>query len=226
MFWTALVLVLPNARAGAAQVVGRPIRLPPAAVATWQELQRRDAFLPKSQRVPVPAPAAGSSLLPGQTPGPGEPPRAPEMPREEAGQGPARPLDLSGTATAFAAPLMTTGFQGICATTQFPPDVNGAVGLSRVVTMLNWCVTVQDKSDGSVLSTMSLDAFWSLLSGTPYDPRLIFDQGSQRWIASAGADPRLSTSSVFFAISATDDPAVGAHAGEGPVPEISETRRS
>src|SRR5262245_59317353 len=108
--------------------------------------------------------------------------------------------------TTYEPPLVSTNFQGICDTDHFPPDVNGAIGPSQVVTMLNWCVTVQNKSDGALLSTMSLQAFWSQLTGAPFDPRVIFDSQSQRWIACSGADPKLSTASVFFAISSTADP--------------------
>jgi hypothetical protein len=89
-----------------------------------------------------------------------------------------------------------------------PPDVMGAVGPSHVMTMLNSETRIQDKS-GSVIATLSTQSFWTGatgLSGSVFDPKLMYDALSGRWIAAIDADSRSATSSVFFAISGSDDP--------------------
>jgi hypothetical protein len=86
-----------------------------------------------------------------------------------------------------------------------PPNANGAVGPSHVVTMLNAEVRIQSKT-GVVTSTMSLASFWAPLHGMPFDPRLQYDALSERWIAACDANSWSDSSKVFFAISSTSDP--------------------
>jgi hypothetical protein len=92
--------------------------------------------------------------------------------------------------------------------TSIPPDTMGAAGPSHLVTMLNTEVRIQDKSGGNI-STVTLDTFWTGgtgLSGNPFDPKIIFDQLSDRWLATVVADSRSADSAVWFAVSTTDDP--------------------
>jgi len=89
-----------------------------------------------------------------------------------------------------------------------PPDTMGAVGPSHLVTMLNPEVRVQDKS-GTELSRMVFGDFWTNgtgLSGDPFDPKIVYDTLSGRWIAVADADGQLATSAVWLAVSQTSDP--------------------
>jgi hypothetical protein len=86
-----------------------------------------------------------------------------------------------------------------------PPNANGAVGPSHVVTMLNAGVRIQGKT-GAVMSTMSLASFWAPLHGMPFDPRLQYDALSERWIAACDANAWSDSSKVFFAVSSTSDP--------------------
>lgn len=89
-----------------------------------------------------------------------------------------------------------------------PPDTMGAVGPDHVMTMLNSEVRIQDRT-GQVLGTVYLDTFWTAgtgLSGSPFDPKLVYDASAGRWVATCDADPGRSTASVFFAISETSDP--------------------
>jgi hypothetical protein len=105
-----------------------------------------------------------------------------------------------------------------------PPDTMGAVGPNHLVTMLNSDVRVHDRS-GAVLTTVSHDAFWTAgtgLVGDPFDPRLVYDSLSGRWIATADANGNSTQSEVWFAISDSDDPTGAwtffefpAHAGGG-----------
>jgi hypothetical protein len=91
--------------------------------------------------------------------------------------------------------------------TESPPDTNGAVGRDKLMSTLNSNYVVQRKSDGKVLSKVTMDAFWAPL-GTrhPFDPRVLFDPYANRWLVSAGADPVLPTSEILYGISETADP--------------------
>jgi hypothetical protein len=87
-----------------------------------------------------------------------------------------------------------------------PPDTNGAVGISHVMTMLNSEVRIQTKN-GGIVSTVPLNDFWNPAGGdAPFDPKLVYDQGSDRWLATCDADRRSAASSILFAISATSNP--------------------
>ncbi|MFM7141070.1 MAG: hypothetical protein ACKO2K_04040, partial [Alphaproteobacteria bacterium] len=129
----------------------------------------------------------------------------------------AKAPDTSTVAAEFASPAAPVvpslaavgGFQGLGdSNTSIPPDTMGAVGPSHVVTMLNTQVRIQDKT-GSTASTVSLSTFWTSgtgLSGSPFDPHVVYDSLSGRWIATVDANGGAATSKVFFAISATNDP--------------------
>ena len=84
----------------------------------------------------------------------------------------------------------------------------GAVGPSHLVTMLNPEVRVQDKS-GTEVSRMVFGDFWTNgtgLSGDPFDPKIVYDTLSERWIAVADADGGLTTAATWLAVSQTGDP--------------------
>jgi len=110
---------------------------------------------------------------------------------------------------AASAPTLSTGFQGLPDNDLvIPPDTMGAVGPAHVMTMLNSQVRIQSKLGGAI-STVSLDTFWTSgtgLSGNPFDPKLVYDSLSGRWIATIDANRRLSTSQVWLAVSASSDP--------------------
>ena len=90
--------------------------------------------------------------------------------------------------------------------TTIPPDTHGAVGPNHVMTMLNSQVRIQDKT-GLTISTVSLTTFWAPAGGTGvFDPRLKYDAGSSRWVATCDSDRRTAAASVLFAISSTSDP--------------------
>lgn len=66
-----------------------------------------------------------------------------------------------------------------------PPDTHGAVGRNHLMVTLNSEVRIQDRS-GRSLSTVTLDAFWSRVSGGgPFDPRVLYDPYADRWITTA-----------------------------------------
>ncbi len=88
-----------------------------------------------------------------------------------------------------------------------PPDTNGAVGPNHLVAALNSQVRVQDRN-GQEIKTVSQAAFWSALGPVEvFDPRVLYDPGSSRWILTA-AGPYSGTDSLFIAVSATASPAL------------------
>jgi hypothetical protein len=140
---------------------------------------------------------------------PGPPPReigvAPGAPRGSAV--PVTPAPPPGPEA--LGPSLNTGFVALPDdNTAIPPDTMGAAGPSHLMTMLNTQVRIQDKS-GGLVSTVSLATFWTGgtgLVGSPFDPRLVYDSVSGRWIATVDADGNSATSEVWFAISATSSP--------------------
>ena len=81
-------------------------------------------------------------------------------------------------------PGVSTNFSGLDDNvTLSPPDTEGAVGKSNVVTMLNTEVRIQ-RRDGTVISTTSLANWWSG-AGTfsfIFDPHILYDPYQDRWI--------------------------------------------
>src|SRR5204863_4341907 len=67
-----------------------------------------------------------------------------------------------------------------------PPDCDGAVGLTKVLSGLNNNYRIFNKADGSVVSTVGTATFWATtgvvdpLSLT--DPRTVYDPYNDRWI--------------------------------------------
>jgi len=112
------------------------------------------------------------------------------------------PREFESLSSAVATP----GFEAVPDNDMaIPPNANGAVGPSHVVTMLNTEVRIQSKT-GAITSTVSLESFWAPLHGVPFDPRLLYDKLSGRWIAACDANPWSDTSKVFLAISSSSDP--------------------
>ncbi len=90
--------------------------------------------------------------------------------------------------------------------TVIPPDTHGAVSKSYVMTMLNSQVRIQNRP-GALVSTVTLASFWSPAGGSGYfDPRLVYDQGAERWMAICDANRQSAASSVLLAVSATSNP--------------------
>ena len=72
---------------------------------------------------------------------------------------------------------------------------------------LNSNYVIQRKSDGKVLSRVSMTSFWSRLGMRhPFDPRVLYDPYSDRWLVSAANDPLLASSAILYGISDTSDP--------------------
>jgi len=108
----------------------------------------------------------------------------------------------------LAPPTVTASFDAVDFNTGFiPPDVGGAAGPNHLVAVHNGTVRIQNKA-GGVLSTVTLDAFWSAVSGTggTFDPKVLYDASSSRWIMTACDDALSATSGILIGVSQSDDP--------------------
>lgn len=70
------------------------------------------------------------------------------------------------------------------------PDTMGAVGPSHIVELNNQDFRVFDKVDGDLEDIRFIDDFWTDVVGVPvdikgFDPRILYDAGTQRWLAVA-----------------------------------------
>ena len=208
------------ARAEAAAVEGTPIHVPVAGVADWSSLRAREVSGAAARLAPGgPGEVVEHPPLPGRRPLGSGLPSAPRADADRAGR--SDRVDRSGggaatTGPAAAAPVpgpaalsSTLGFEALPDdNTRVPPDTDGAVGPSHLVTMLNTQVRIQDRA-GADLGTVSLATFWTSatgLVGQPFDPRVFFDAVSGRWIAVVDANGRSAASEVWLAVSSTSDP--------------------
>ena len=91
--------------------------------------------------------------------------------------------------------------------TMIPPDTQGAASPSYLMVAANSQVRIQGR-DGSVLSTFTLNSFFTNQAGGSgvYDPVLLWDPYSSRWIMVACDDPAKSTSKILVSASASSDP--------------------
>ena len=127
----------------------------------------------------------------------------------------------SGYRTFVASPAPSASFQGgpdvpkpdgpQAGFSFIPPDTHGAVGMDKLVVMINNNVTIQNKTTGAVLSTVSEDTFWNAGAATPrgsgyFDPKVLFDPYNQRFIACILSDGISASSKLHLAVSQTSDP--------------------
>ncbi len=98
--------------------------------------------------------------------------------------------------------------------TAIPPDTHGAVDSTYAVTAINTSITIQNRTTHAVVSTVSLDGFWSSMETTAsgghgtgaYDPRVHYDPNYKRWIMMADVYGETTYSQLFIAVSATSSP--------------------
>jgi hypothetical protein len=93
-----------------------------------------------------------------------------------------------------------------------PPDTDGAVGQDKLMVTLNNNLVIEQKSDGAVLGTVSMPAFWAAAGALqPFDPKTLYDPYNNRWIVAAVSEPQSGGSSILFGISDGSDPSGGWH---------------
>lgn len=94
-----------------------------------------------------------------------------------------------------------------------PPDTMGAVGNDHFIELINGRYSVYRKSDGVRVQTSTLNDFWINASVTPagsfaFDPRVVYDQASQRWFA-ASVDNAGNANNFLVAVSNSSDATAG-----------------
>ncbi len=116
-------------------------------------------------------------------------------------------------------PLLLHSFPGLSDPGNvIPPDTQGAAGPSHLVTVLNSAFAIYDKTTEALLPgfPISLDAFWAPLgtgSGepaeNPFDPRILYDPYTDRFIIISLGTPRSTPSWLLVAVSLSADPTDG-----------------
>ena len=88
-----------------------------------------------------------------------------------------------------------------------PPDTDGAVGTTKLMSTLNSNYVIEQKSNGAVLSSVGMDNFWASVGATgPFDPKTYYDPYNSRWIVAAVDGAQSASSAVLYGISASSDP--------------------
>ena len=143
--------------------------------------------MPRRRTLPVAAPVGSSSPL---------------APTSESA-----PTSATTSPSTVPSPPATPNFLALIDDqTVIPPDTDGAVGLSHVMTALNSQIRFQ-KRNGSQIVTLNTSDFWSSLNPRFIsDPHVVYDPYGKRWIFTMIADFFLPTSSVLLAVSETSDP--------------------
>ena len=126
--------------------------------------------------------------------------------------------ELAGTAIAdFApaggpvalAPTGATNFAGFTSTGWIPPDCTMATGPQHVMLSVNSSVAVYSKAGGAPLLNRTLTVwFGNVIQGaTVFDPKLLFDQHTGRWVLLAVAVAQSPNRSAYLlSVSATTNP--------------------
>ena len=122
---------------------------------------------------------------------------------------------FGGQTVLVASPSPTTTYRGLQDTAQvgtstsyIPPDTHGAVGLDRVIVTHNNNIRILTKTTGALVSTVSLNGFWSSTGATGvFDPRVLYDPYNSRWIIVATSNASSSSSSICVGVSTSSDPA-------------------
>jgi len=108
-----------------------------------------------------------------------------------------------------AAPIPARNFAGITSPGWIPPDCTMATGPNHVVLSVNSSVAVYNKTGGAALLTRTLTVWFSnvIQNATIFDPKLLFDQHTGRWVLLAVAVSQSPKRSAYLlSISATGNP--------------------
>jgi hypothetical protein len=141
--------------------------------------------------------------------------KAPQPKELKQGTAPPKPLSaVKNELFSSLAPVLGSSFIGIRSDGfSYPPDTMGAAGPSHLMEITNENIGFFNKSAGALISSVSLQGFWSSLgTGTsqpdnfPFDPKVIYDQHSGRFIAETLGGTTSPNSWLMIAVSNTSDP--------------------
>jgi len=184
-----------------ARSVGAPVQAAQSAVVNMAALARQDAARP-APRGPSGGRVAPGPLRPPE-PGASAPPFLPQLLPPAAGLSPQAPSPSPAQDFAGLDDIdnLSTGYRSI------PPDTDGAVGLTKVMSGLNNNYRIFTKATGAVLSTVSTDTFWTSVGGSDFfDPRTLYDPINDRWLVVMLSDAAGAASSIDIGVSQTSDP--------------------
>jgi len=113
-------------------------------------------------------------------------------------------------------PALDCSFTGLGNPTSgdvIPPDTMGAVGPNHLVSILNSNFGIFDKPSGAILSSVTLQNFWASLGAgqgqpaqNPFDPKVLYDTSSGRFVAATLGGVVNVPSWLMVTMSATSDP--------------------
>ena len=115
---------------------------------------------------------------------------------------------VSAPTKRISSPIADTTFSGLMDDgTSIPPDVNGAAGPSHLMQTLNTDVRISDR-EGNELYTTTLSAWWAPIPGpgSTFDPKIVYDPYSNRWIMITPSGSDATSSQMYIGVSTTDDP--------------------
>ena len=190
------------AAAAATGSVGVPVQAAQSAVVNMAALAAQDAARPLDM-----GPGTGVMVAPGP-PSPFPPHASPPLLLSQllaaAGGRTSQPPSPS-PAQSFAGlddiADLSTGLRWV------PPDTDGAVGLTKVMSGLNNDYRIWSKATGEVVSTVSPNTFWGAVGGKRFfDPRTLYDPINDRWLVVMLADPAAAGSAIDIGVSQTSDP--------------------
>ena len=181
--------------------VGAPVEAAQSAVVNMAALARQDTARPAPSGPSI-VRVAPKPLGPPE-PAAGTPPFLPQFLPPEAGLSPQLPSPSPAQDFAGLDDIanLSDGYRYI------PPDTDGAVGLTKVMSGLNNNYRIFTKDTGAVVSTVSTDTFWSDAGGSDFfDPKTLYDPINDRWIVVMLSDAASAASSIEIGVSQTSDP--------------------
>lgn len=107
------------------------------------------------------------------------------------------------------APIPSTNFAGIHATGWIPPDCTMATGPQYVILSVNSSIAIYNKAGGAPVLQRTLTVWFSnvIQGATIFDPKLLFDQHTGRWVLLAVAVAQNPNKSVYLlSVSSTTNP--------------------
>ena len=108
-----------------------------------------------------------------------------------------------------SSPAPVTSFNGVMDNGSIiPPDIRGAAGLAKVMQTTNQEFKIYNKT-GTLLNTLSMNSFFSAgggISGSYFDPHVVYDNLRNRFVACVAGTLSSNFSGVFLAVSQTGDP--------------------
>lgn len=97
-------------------------------------------------------------------------------------------------------------FRAFTSTGWNPPDGAVAAGRDKVIAAVNGRITIFDKETMNSIDSTSLSAFIRQESGSPFDPRIIWDPFNDRFVGAVTSGFNGATSSVIIFVSTTSSP--------------------